>query len=68
MEYTTLALPSDIHSNPTFIASQQAKDMVRDVATRRRIMGLICSDPGYVKTYSAKHIMRVEKVPFHEGS
>ncbi len=63
-----MALPYDIYSNPTFLGMEQSKGIIRDVATGRRIMGLICSDPGYAKTYNAKHIMRVENVPFHECS
>ena len=50
------------------LALEQAKGIIRDVATGRRIMGLICSDPGFAKTYNAKHIMRTENVPFHECS
>ena len=61
-----MALPYDIHSNPTFIATQQAKDMVRDVATGRRTMCLICSDTGFRKSYETKHGRRQCRLPFHE--
>src|SRR3954471_20101167 len=63
-----VSLPYDIHTNPTFHGMEQSKRIMRDVALGRRIMALICSDPGFAKTYNAKHIMRSERVAFHEDA
>ena len=43
------ALPYDINANPTYIGYRQAKAIVKDVATGRRTMALICSDPGFLQ-------------------
>jgi hypothetical protein len=62
------SLPYDIQKNPTFLGMDRSKRIMRDVATGRRVMALVCSDPGFAKTYNAKHIMRDEQVPYHECS
>jgi hypothetical protein len=60
------SLSYDISRNPTFRAIQMATTAFHDVATGKRIMCLVCSDPGYGKTLLAKRELRGANAPFDE--
>jgi hypothetical protein len=59
-------LAYDIHNNIVWLGIEQGKLVMRDVATGRRIMCMVCSDTGYGKTHEAKKILRMLGIAFAE--
>ena len=57
------SLPYDIETNLTYRAILMARTAFYDVATGKRIMVLVCSDPGFGKTLEAKRALRACQCP-----